>query len=393
MAEGIHDEEDDTYSAPGTAAHKLSGDCLEIGTAPWLYVGGYVEDRGDGDLFTRDEDGAVPENAVPVTQEMANGAQVYIDALAEAHPVEDRNQGNTFIERRFHCSSIHELFYGTADFVFYDEPARTLHVWDFKYGAGIVVEAERNAQTMYYACGALEDLDLWADASMVVLHIAQPRAWHMDGPIRRWSITTTDLETWLLDELVPAMERALVSRETKTGEHCRFCPVRSHKCPALWGDIKNLEKLMGKAEASGGVASLTNAEVCKLLDLGETFKIARAAALKTGTARAMKGLAIAAPGSEGWKLAKAKSNRGFKPDAEKAAVKKWGKDRAFTKPVLKSPAQIDNLPGGEAFTARYAEKPDKGLTLVRGTDTRPAVTKEKAASVFKDRSSKKGKAK
>src|SRR5690606_938184 len=111
---------------------------------------------------------------------------------------------NAFIERRFHCPSIHPLFYGTSDFCFLDADARTLHVWDYKHGAGIVVEVEDSPQLKYYACGMLEDLGLWDDIDRVVLHIVQPRGWHSDGPHRIWSISTDDLDAWLADVLVPA---------------------------------------------------------------------------------------------------------------------------------------------------------------------------------------------
>jgi len=43
-------------------------------------------------------------------------------------------------------------------------------------------------------------------------------------------------------------------------------------------------------------------------------------------------------------------------------------------PVLKSPANIDKMPGGTELTARYAHKPDAGLSVANDGDPRLAVT-------------------
>ena len=127
---------------------------------------------------------------------------------------------------------------------------------------------------------------------------------------------------------------------------------------------------MEKLDGGAGAAKMTNEDLARFLDLGEVFKIARPAALKTATARVEHGAVV-----PGWKLAKARSNREFKDGAEGEARKKFG-DEAFNKPSFKSPAQIEMLPGGEAFCARWAHKPEKGLTLVQADDARPAVNKD-----------------
>ena len=355
----MQDDEDDTYSGPGTTAHALAALCLEGGSEPWQHIGKRQFDGG-----------------AEVDKEMADAVADYIATLDRWHPANTRNQGNTFIERRFECPDIHKLFFGTSDFIHIDGDG-VLHVWDFKYGAGVVVEPEHNAQLMYYAAGAMEDLGLWSHIDLVRVHIFQPRAWHSDGPHRSWKTTTDDLVTWLDETLLPAMERALTDETTKTGEHCRFCPVRFYGCPALMKDADELEGLMDEAKKKG-VPALANAEVCRILDLGRTFLIQKKAALSTATARAEQGVEL-----PGWKLAKKRSNREFRAEAATEAFKKWG-DRAMTKPTLKSPAQIEKLPGGKDFNAEFAFKPDTGTTLVPDTDTREKVTKEKASKVFKD---------
>lgn len=384
LSVGIEDEEDDTFSAPGTAAHAIAEAGLSKDYDAWHYVNMVVDAGSICDVATFDDKRhaeTIKARGQTVTVEMANAVQVYLDAVRKAHP--DRNQGNSWVERSFHCPTIHPLFYGTADFIHWDEADKTLHVWDYKHGAGIIVEVPWNAQTMYYACGALEDLQLWPKVDHVVLHIAQPRGFHWDGPVREWSISTDDLQEWLEDELIPAMRKAEVSRDTTAGEHCRFCPVRAHACPAILETVDELEALVELANEKGGAAKLSSEQVGRLLDLFDIHKIAAKAAENTAFMRLSAGHAV-----PGRKLANKRAHREWKPGAEKALKIKFGK-QAFTEPELKSPAQIDELPEGEKLTARWSAKPDTGLTVVKDSDARPAINRE-VKSLFKPVKQKKG---
>jgi len=361
---GVIDPESE-FAALGTAAHALASLCLTSGDEidAWLLIGEWVYEGEIVGPGPSPEDMPHLEQVIHIDKGMADAVQVYLNAVRYEHP--DQNQGNTWVERKFHCPDIHELFYGTADFVHYDEAKSTLHVWDYKHGAGIVVDVFANPQLMYYACGALTDLRLWKVAKRIVLHVAQPRGWHSDGPLREWSITKGELANWLDDVLVPAMDRAQTSTDTASGDHCRFCPARWRACPQLVADEKELTKLMAKMKEKGGAKKLSHKDIARLLDLGEVMKISIKAARENGFARAEGGAKI-----PGWKLVKARSNREFKETAEKAAIKKFGKDKAFTTPELKSPAKIDTLPGGKKFTTEYAFKPEKGMQLVQASDAR-----------------------
>jgi len=363
LSHGVDDEEDDTFSRPGTAAHTLGELCLIKSEEPWRYIGNhYRPETGEINYY---EGGVIEDDMVLVDKEMADAVQLYLDGVRKWHP--DRHQGNTWIERQFYCPSIHKYFWGTSDLVYLD--GRVLHVWDFKYGAGIVVEVENNPQLKYYACGVLEDLNLWDGVDKVVLHVSQPRGFHWRGPNRDWTIPTGDLIAWLEDELVPGMDRTLVSRDTKSGDHCRFCPARYRACPQLMKDMKELENMLKELEGKTAEV-LDNTQIARLLNLIDVAKIVGKAAERTAFARMQAGKVV-----PGRKLVPAKANRVFKDGAEAEAKKTFG-DKAYTEREMKSPAQIEELPGGEAFCQRWAFKPDKGLTLVKGDDNRPAVNKD-----------------
>lgn len=340
LSYGVEDPESE-YAAEGTAAHALAASRLVNGGDAWEKIG-------------------TLSYGIAVSKDMADAVQVYLDAVRAAHP--DRNQGNTWVERRFHVASIHHLFYGQADLAHLN--GKRLHVWDYKHGAGIVVEVERNPQLMYYAVGMLTDLGLWGQVDEVVLYIAQPRGFHWAGPIRSWTVATKELFRWQHDVLVPAMNKAEVSRDTASGEHCRFCPARFRACPQIEKDADELEGMLKMMNEKGGAPHLTNEQIGRFLGLNEVLKIAAKAARETGFARAEKGAKI-----PGWKMARARANREWKKDAEAKAREAFGND-AFTVPELKSPAQIDALPLGKSFTAREAFKPDAGLQLVPERDSR-----------------------
>ena len=105
-------------------------------------------------------------------------------------------------------------------------------------------------------------------------------------------------------------------------------------------------------------------------------KIAGKAHTETAFARLSAGKEI-----PGRKLGKARANRDWKDDAEAALKKKFGK-KAYTEPGLKSPSKIEELPEGKKYTSRYAFKPNKGMTVLKASDPRPA-TNVNLKSLFK----------
>ncbi|KKK89545.1 hypothetical protein LCGC14_2732010, partial [marine sediment metagenome] len=359
LSEGIDDPESED-AVLGTAAHDLGAYCLKENTDAWEYIGQCMTpDLPDYDIEEGDSHW--------VTKDMADAVQVYLNAVRSEHP--DRNQGNSYIEREFYCPDLYEYFWGQSDFGYWDEPGRHLHVWDYKHGVGVVVEVAWNAQLMYYACGMLEHMRLWDEVDQVTLWVAQPRGHHHDGPIRSWTIDALKLEWWLGNQLLPAMGKAMTSRETASGPHCRFCPARARACPQMLKDLKETEDMVTefKLTEKDAARELTNDEVARFLDLQDVMKIAGKAAGQTAFARLEGGHRV-----PNRKLVGKSSNRKWRDDAEAALKKKFGK-RAFTSPELKSPAKIEELPLGEKMTARYAFKPDAGLVLARGDDSRAAV--------------------
>lgn len=336
------DRKSSIYADTGTVAHTLASHCLLHDEDAWEYMGTMI----DG------------EYEIEVDKDMADAVQLYLCYLRDNDLIGTDQE--FYVERSFHRPNIHPLFMGIADHTHIDRENRTVSIIDYKNGAGVVVEARGNVQLRYYASGAIDELDLWEDIERVRMTIVQPNAFHAFGPVRTDEISTDELHEWLYDKLVPAMHRAEQDEATKSGSWCTFCPNMDKKCPSLWSDFEELERLMAK-----GVAKLTAKEMARVLDLGANFNKQHKAVQAAALARAEKGTKI-----PGWKIVKAFGNRVFRDGAEKAAIKLFG-DKAYTKPKLKSPAQIGQMPKGEGFSKRWAHAPDTGHKLVPASAAQP----------------------
>jgi hypothetical protein len=291
-SEGIQEDQTE-FAREGTIAHALAAYCLETGDEAWMHIGDHMSLFEDYDIDA----------------EMATAVQTYVNYVNDMH--EDRDQGNTWIERSFHCPSLHEKFYGTADLVHYDEATGELFVYDYKHGAGVVVDAVENVQMMYYACGVLTDLDLWGSVDSVMLTIAQPRGFHYAGPIRSWGCSITHLEEWLNEELIPAMKVAMVSRDTTPGDWCQFCPVRKYACPGLVNAMAELEKMMTEFEGKN-VDELDNDQISEFLELANIAKRVAKEAEQTAYARIKAGKEV-----PGFKLVRGRANRRWMAGADR----------------------------------------------------------------------------
>ena len=112
--------------------------------------------------------------------------------------------------------------FGTGDCVIVADS--TLTIIDFKYGLGVLVEAENNPQMMLYALGALALFDGIYDIDKISMTIFQPRREN----ISVFCISKTDLLKWAEETLKPAAELASKGEgEFCAGPHCMFCKVKA----------------------------------------------------------------------------------------------------------------------------------------------------------------------
>ena len=126
------------------------------------------------------------------------------------------------VEQTLDFSKWVEHGFGTGDCVIVSD--RLLHIIDFKYGVGVLVEAARNSQLMCYALGAMDTFGDLYDIERIRLSICQPRRENLDT----WELTKEELLSWAEDVLAPTAKLAYEGKgDFCAGEHCQFCKVKA----------------------------------------------------------------------------------------------------------------------------------------------------------------------
>ncbi len=340
------------YRRDGIAAHEAAAHCLTQDIDAWEIIG--QEFHG-----------------VKADADMAEAIQVYLDYARSI-----RTEGATVRVEvpvgEDPARRPHPKFYGRVDLEQYGPDI--LDVVDYKHGEGIVVEPDENAQMMYYAYGIL-----WERTSrgiavrsdrLVRLTIVQPRAFHEDGPVRTWETTAGEIIHWGETTLVPAMERAEFDLTLDPGKWCRFCPAKLF-CPLLQSLFGAAAKADASVLPSFGQKRI-GLEYAQLEAVNFYIK-----ALKDEVYRRNM-LGNTVPGT---KLVMKRANRVWN-DQALAALEVLG-DARFTKPELKSPAEIEKLgPAAKKLVSEYAYLPDNGLTVDLESSKKPGVKVEKSEDTF-----------
>ena len=126
----------------------------------------------------------------------------------------------TLIEQRLDYSHLVPGGFGTGDCVIIAEPL--LQIIDFKYGQGVLVEAEKNPQLMLYALGALHGFDTLYEIDEVAVTIFQPRR----SNVATWHVSVADLQTWAEEIVRPTAKLAGKGEGSfAAGSWCRFCKI------------------------------------------------------------------------------------------------------------------------------------------------------------------------
>lgn len=353
-------------AAEGTAAHELAEWELKVvksGKKPDVY-------SKIGETLMVENIAGYDDFEIEITEEMVDGVIVYLKAIAYDAARFGTNYSFLTIEEQFRLD-IDEKAWGRNDATLY-KPFNVLYIYDLKFGRGIVVEVKDNKQLMYYALGAMQGKDI----KEVELCIVQPRAYHPDGPVRRFKYSVHELKQFECE----LEQRIAITRYSNAklhaGAHCKFCPAIVI-CP----EVKKETHEVAKRD----FANVPAIPIDKMIQLAEMQP--RIVDFLKEVSNYLKVQAERGVEIPGFKLVKAKSNRKWKN--EQRVINDFRKtlgDDMFTKPELRSPAQVEkcakDIIKKEEFLP-YIEKPDNGLCLVQDSDPRQAV-KSSASKDFKD---------
>ena len=341
LCEG-YDDKGSNFAAEGTDAHTLCE--YKLRTALGMEAKDPTEDLSWYDAEM---------------EESATGYAAFVMELVE-EAKKTCHDPVVLIEQRVDYSRYVAEGFGTGDCVIIADG--TLHIVDFKYGRGILVEAEDNPQMMLYALGALELFDCLYDIDTVSMTIFQPRR----GNVSTYTLPKADLYEWADTVLAPAAELAWSGEgEYHCGEWCQFC-----KAKADCRERANANMELAKYEFKQPPL-LTDEEVEEILGRIDEL-IAWASDIRDYALQA----AIGGKHWTGYKLVEGRSNRKYTDErAVVAAVRAAGYD-PYEHKVLGVTAMTTML-GKKQFNdilGGLVTKPQGKPTLVPDSDKRPAMT-------------------
>lgn len=349
------------YAKEGTAAHELAEMCLRGKKNAADFIGSVITVQG---------------TAYEVTEEMSDAVQVFLDTIRA--DMKSIKGAILEVEHKFHLDWLYPGLYGTND-ALVGEPFGVLRVFDYKHGAGVAVDAEDNAQTMYYGLGAAKGQGY----EEVELVIVQPRAPHKEGSVRRCRMTIDELERWGREVLLPGAKATEdPDAPLALGDHCQFCPALA-ACPLPRERAMTVAASVFTPVPTSPKSpeSMSSEELRKILDVAglvETWF----AACRTH-ARALLEQKKVTADELGYKLVEGRASRKWS-DEDKA--KSWlqgvlGEEAYVVKMV--SPAQAEKLlkkDGKKALEGMVSVT--RGVQMVPLSDKRPMI--EGAAEVFEE---------
>ena len=307
------------------------------------------------------------------TNDMETHVEKYVNCVIEEYNTLRReNKGCTIaIEEKVDLGQYIKEGFGTCDNIIVADGI--LKVIDLKYGQGVKVFADDNAQLKLYGLGALSVYDMLYDIKEVELVIVQPRIDH----ISTWKISVQALRDW--GEFTVKHQAFLAYEgkgEQKAGDWCRWCKVAG-MCKKFAS--YNLE--IAKHEFAEPFL-LSDAELLEVYNKIPAFKMWIEAVYEHVYLEAMAGKKW-----EGLKLVEGKSNRKWLDESGVAKVLMSNNfdPEQFMVSKLGGIGFIEKLVGKDNFYPMLSEhiiKPPGKPTLVPESDKRPAIGIEQAKLDF-----------
>lgn len=327
LSKGLPEEETSVYAQEGTDAHELAEKHLrEMIESKKLNLSG--------------------NEAVDVYTE-------YVRQLGCVETLE--------VEKEICISYLDEELWGTVDAVAYNSKEDVLHVIDFKFGQGVMVDAKNNYQLLFYATGVYHDYL----PERIKVHIVQPRA-NSGDTIKTWEFDAeciVEFEASIrgaLDEInrLEDSDAELDENAVSEGSWCQFCPALS-VCPK---HIARYDSLVPKKELP--VTEISDEFIVRVISEKKSLLKWIESLEKDMAKRLLDGEKI-----EGLKVVESVTKRRFK-DFDKFQ-KKFGK----TKTQKKVPITLTEAKKafGEDALAPYLEKPAGKPTMVPADDKRKPI--------------------
>lgn len=302
--------------------------------------------------------GQTAPNGVEITDEMIDGALLYVETVGEAP-----GAGEVQISiPRIHATECG----GTPDWWTWTAATKTLRVIDYKFGFRFV-EIWENHQLVAYAIGLLDFLGL--DESQVILEltVVQPRSYHPDGPVRTWRVAPSKLRAFVNTMAGSADEALSPNPSTHTGPHCLDCKARS-ACTTYQQATGGIIDYVGKAQPN----LQTSDDVCRELALVQDMR-QRLKGRETGLEAMAEHYARSHKPTPGFSMQAVPGRLKWLDDTTVIEVEGMiglltnGQKSALKPPTLMTATQTAKLLGkaGADVVGVYAHRPNGAMKLVR----------------------------
>ena len=306
------------------------------------------------------------------SDEMEECAEAYVDFVMEQLEAARQTCEDpiVLIEQHLDFSCYVPEGFGTGDCIIVSDDR--LQIVDFKYGMGVVVEAENNPQMKLYALGALNLYDALYDIRDVSMTIFQPRREN----VSTWTIPVEDLRAWAEDELKPKAKMAFDGEgEYIPGEWCTFCRA-AVRCRARAEEKMKLAQMEFKMPPL-----LTDSEIEEILSvLPDLTKWANEITAYATDAAVSHGKEWA-----GFKIVEGRSVRKYRDEKEVAeAARKAGYTDIYRRTLIPL-TEMQKLMGKEKFQeilGALITKPPGKPVLVPANDKRPPMNATNAMNEF-----------
>lgn len=354
-------EKSSVYAEEGTLAHEFGNVYLmhEAGQITTKILNQELRKLRKHDLYTEEMEPEV-DKYVEIVMEKFNAAKQHTP------------DAELLIEERLDFSHIVEQGFGTGDANIVAD--KVLDVNDLKYGKGVQVDAEMNAQLMLYGLGALRKFDMMFDIETVRLSIIQPRLDHYST----WEISVEDLIAWGENQVKPKAKMAYNGEgEHVPGSWCKFCKAKP-VCRALAEQNLQLAKYEFRSSDT-----LEDHEILDILKQVEPFTDWIKAVTAYALDEALKGKKW-----DGYKLVAGRSVRKWKDEEEvkKILIENKFKYNQFMQSKLGGITHIQALVGKkniDTLLGTQIIKPEGAPTLVPASDKRTELNSlEKAQEEF-----------
>ena len=227
------------YADEGTLLHNVIAEILTTDRTPESYLGTVYE-------------------GITLTQDLIDAKlRPALDALNEIDPNKEMEYA---VEQVVGFDTALPGVFGSADLI--GRLGNRAIVLDWKFGSGVAVDVEENAQAMFYAAAAMRTpATMWAfqGATEIECIIVQPPS------VKRWVTYPSRIASFERELIFAVRGAMLPDAPLASGDHCRWCAAKP-TCPLMTGAVERALKIKLHAIDAGRIG-----EYLKMAELLEAW--------------------------------------------------------------------------------------------------------------------------